>query len=442
MKRTKIRNLQIAFCAALLFVAPLFVATAAIAHDYVPGAVQKSPMLLKGGDLYTVSGDILRKTDLLFENGRITQIGRNIAAPSGSEKIDVSGKRVYPGLILVHSTLGLTEVGAVRATRDMSEVGDITPEVSAHIAYNPDSEIIPTIRSNGITTAQVAPNGNIISGRSCLINLDGWTKEDASEKMYSAMHVNWPSSSVITAWWMDKTAEEQKKENAKKLKRLHDVFEDARAYYMARQANREIKEDLRWEAMLPVFSKEMPVFVEANDYRQIKQAIKFAEDFDLKMVITGGDEAWKLASSLKKAKISVALGFVQATPRYEDDDYDLAYRLPKLLSDAGVKFCLTGGGRSWYTRNLPFQAGQAVAFGLSKAEALRSVTLSAAEILGVEADLGSLEVGKKATLVVSDGDILDQLTNKVVYEFIEGRKVDLNNRHKELYAKYKEKNIQ
>ncbi|MFQ5606782.1 MAG: amidohydrolase [Candidatus Zixiibacteriota bacterium] len=422
----------------------VLMSAAAFAHDYVPGADQSTPILLKGGDLYTVTDGTLRETDLLFDNGRITHIGRNITPPPGTEVIDVSGMRVYPGLIAPETRIGLTEIGAVRATNDAAETGSITPEVQAHIAYNPDSEVIPTIRSNGITTAIITPAGSLVRGRSSLLNLDGWTKEDASEKLNAGLSVSWPSVSIVTAWWMTQTPEEQKKNQKKNRKRLQTAFEDARAYWTAIRAGTEIERDLRWEAMLPVFDKKMPVFITANDYRQIDQALSFAEEFDLNIVIVGGAESWKIADKLRRQDIPVILRRTHSAPYRDDDDYDLAFRVPLLLKEAGVRFCFSyiySSPSSWDTRSLPFQAGQAIAFGLDEATALRAVTLSTAEILGVADVLGSLENGKKATIVVSEGDILDQLTNRVVYEFIEGRRVDLNNRHKELFEKYRQKDL-
>ena len=429
---------------ALVMLTLLCPAAVVSAHDYVPGAMQSAPIVLKGGDLYTVANGTLRGTDLLFENGRISEIGRDITPPPGAEVIDVTGMRVYPGLIAPETGLGLSEIGAVRATRDNSETGSITPEVQAHIAYNPDSEIIPTIRSNGITTAVITPSGGIIRGRSSLINMDGWTKEDAAEKLNLGLSVNWPRVSIITAWWMDDTPEEQKKNQKKNRELLFKAFDQAKSYWQAKKAGNHIDTDLRWEAMIPVFESKMPVFITANDYRQIDQALAFAVAYDLNIIIVGGAESWKITDKLKRQNVPVILRRTHSMPFRQDDDYDLSFRVPAMLRDAGVKFCfayIRSGPSSWDTRNLPFQAGQAVAFGLDEATALRGVTLSTAEILGVDGDLGSLEVGKKATIVVSKGDILDQLTNKVVYEFIEGRKVDLNNRHKELFEKYRQKSL-
>ena len=412
------------------------------AHDYIPGDKQVNPILLAGGDLHTVSDGVMLNTDILFENGRITAIGKDLTIPTGSKVIDITGHQVYPGLIAPNSTVGLIEIGQVRATNDISERGRNNPDVQTHIAYNPDSEIIPTVRANGITTALIVPGGGLIRGRSSLINLDGWTKEDAMEKKTVGIHISWPRSSIITSWWMDETAEEQKKKNEENRLKIEKHFDNASSYYIARKADPNLKIDSRLEAMLPVFDRTLPVFIHADDLRQIEQAVDFANKYDLRLIIVGGREAWKTADLLKENNIPVMLGSTQRMPMRSDDDYDLSYRLPVLLRDAGVKFCigLNGGSwSSWGTRNLPFMAGQAVAFGLDYEEALRSLTLSTAEILGVEKEIGSLEIGKKATLIVSSGDILDQLTNHVTRMYIEGREVNLDSKQKELYRKYDKK---
>ena len=410
----------------------------AFAHDYIPGAKQNRPILLVGGDLHTVKNGVKAKTDILFENGVITKIGVQLSPPPGAEIVDVSGQQVYPGLIDPNSSLGLTEIGAVRATNDQDEKGQDNPDVQSHIAYNPDSEIIPTVRSNGITTALIVPGGSLLRGRSSLIHLDGWTKEDAMAKENAALHLSWPRVSIITAWWMDKSAEDQKKENEENRKNLESTFEQAKSYYIARKADPNLPVDSRWEAMMSVFDKTLPVFIHCGDLRQIEQAIDFSKKYDLKVVIVGGEETYKAVDLLKMNNIPVIVERTQQMPMRSDDPYDRAYALPKLLQDAGVKYCISQSS-SWSTRNLPFQGGQAVAYGLNKEEALRAMTLSTAEILGMDKKLGSLEEGKSATLVISEGDIMDQLTNQVTYMYIDGRKVDLDNKHKELYRKYREK---
>lgn len=419
----------------ILLLGLLLVAGAVCANNIIPGAKQTHPILLKGGTLYTVSNEVMPNTDLLFDNGRITQIGQNITPPSGAEIVDAMGKFVYPGIIDAYSNIGLVEVGSIRATTDEGEVGKNNADVQSQIAYNPDSEIIPTIRTNGITTVLVVPGGSLVQGQSCLMNLDGWTREDAAEELRVGLHLNWPQAAIITAWWMERTPEEQKKEMEQNKAALGTLFDDARSYMIAKKADPSLPQDSRWEAMLPIFSGELPVYIYANDYRQIEDAVAFSKKYGFRMILTGGRESWKLISLLKENNIPAIYGNVDDMPLRPDDDYDQSFKIPKLLQDAGVKFCVATFD-NWNARNLPFQAGYTVAFGLTKDQAIRSITLSAAEILGVAKDLGSLEVGKKATLFVSRGDILDPMSAGVTMEYIEGRKVDLDNKQLELYRKY------
>ncbi len=441
MAAPRLNRKKAAMHLTLAFLFTVAFSTLALAHDYVPGAKQTAPILLKGGNLYTVTNGVQAATDLIFENGRITQIGKNLATPQGAEVVDVTGMNVYPGLIIASSQIGLIEIDQARATNDKSEVGSDNPDVKAHIAYDPDSEIIPTVRSNGMTTALIVPEGGLFRGRSALINLDGWTWEDAGEKLIVGLHISWPRASTAVPWWSDQTAEEIKKENEENLSDLYETFDNALAYRQAKKANTKLTVDSRLESMIPVVSGTQPVFVHANDFRQIEEAVAFAKKYSLKLVIVGGDEAWKVTELLKTNNVPVILGRVQSLPYREDDAYDLAYALPGMLEKAGVKIAIGDGLGSWRTRDLPFHVGQAIAFGLSPEDGLRSVTLTPAEIFGVEKEIGSLEVGKKATIVVSKGDIFDELTNQVVYEYVSGRKVDLNNKHKELYQKYQQKGL-
>lgn len=411
---------------------------AARAHDQVPGAAQERPVLLVGGDLYTVTQGVLPATDLLFEEGRITAIGQDLEPPAGAEVVDVSGQRVYPGLIAAQTTLGLVEIGAVRATRDLAEVGPVTPEAAAHVAYNPDSELLPTVRSHGVTTVQVVPQGRLLQGRPLLIHLDGWTKEEAALRLTHGVQLAWPAAAPRRGFRAP-PPEVQRKRAEEERDLLEQAFADARAYRLAREAGVEQGVDLRREALGPVLAGEEPLFVEANDVREITEAVAFARQQGVRMVLVGGGEAYRVTDLLAEAGVPVILGATTALPLRAGDDYDLPYKLPRLLWEAGVPFCLSTAGESWQTRNLPFQAGQAVAFGLPAEEALRAVTLSAAEILGIAEREGSLEVGKAATLFVSRGDVLDVLGQAVTQLWIDGRRVDLDDRHKELYRKYREK---
>jgi imidazolonepropionase-like amidohydrolase len=429
-------RIAVRLTSALLLLGALAAPTSA--NDIIPGGKQEHPILLKGGNLYTVSGGIQPATDLLFDNGRITRIGPRLVPPQGTEIIDVTGQNIYPGLIDAYTSLGLVEIGAVRATVDISEVGTTNPDVLAEIAYNPDSEILPTVRANGITTALVVPGGGLVMGRSSLMNLDGWTREDAAEKHIVALHINWPAVAIVNAWWSERSVEDQKREIANNTKALDRLFDDARAYDIARKADPSLPIDSRWEAMRTVLTGELPVIISAHDSRQIEHAVAFSKKEGFRMILAGGRESGKVASLLKVNHIPVIYGNVNELPMRTDDDYDEAFKIPGELARSGIEFCIATFD-TWNARNLPFQAGYSAAFGLTKEDALKAITISPAKILGVDKDLGSLEIGKKATIVVSKGDILDMSTAGVTLEFIEGRKVDLNSKHTELYRKYQAK---
>lgn len=423
---------------SIALLASLCLALPAAAHDIKPGSEQSQPVLLQGGTLHTVSQGRMEDTDLLFEDGKITAIGANLSVPENAQVIDVDGHHVYPGLIALDTTLGLVEMSAVRATVDTTETGVVTPEVSAHTAFNADSDIIPTVRYNGITHAQVVPQGNLVRGSSSLLNLDGWNHRTALEEGDIAMHISWPRVGLNTAWWETRSAEEQRKANAEQRDALKEAFTTARAYYDAREAGHQRTEDVRWEAMTGLFDGSKQLFIHADDRRQITQAIDFAKEQGLEMTLVGGRDAWMLADTLAEENIAVVLGDPYGLPAREDDAYDTAFATPAKLAAAGVEFSISYPG-FWDTRNLAFAAGHAVAFGLEQDAALKAITMTPAKMLGVDDRLGSLDVGKQASLVVSKGDILDPLGQSIEHMFIDGRLVDLRNRHTQLYEKYKDR---
>ncbi len=424
-----------------IFLIIALISASLMAHDYLPAVDQSNAILLTGGDIHTGNGTVLVGTDILFENGKIVMIEQSISAPTGCEVIDVTGKKIYPGMIGAVTTLGLTEIGAVRATNDTRERGRNTPEVKAFTAYNPDSELLPTVRANGITTVQVAPGGSLLRGRSSILHLDGWTVEDAGVKLIDGLHMNWPSVGIRTGWWESRSAEEQRKDMAKNRESLKDIFDRARAYHIVKKADPKTKTDIRLEAMEPLFTGELPLYIAASDYRQIDEAVAFCKEMGLRMILVGGREAWKCTDLLKENNVPVIFSTVLTLPQRSDYAYDTPFKVPAILAEAGVKFCLGAFG-SWGARNLPFQAGQAVGYGLDPNEALRSVTLSVAEILGIDDNYGSLEVGKSATLIVSEGDLLDYIGHRVTAMYIDGKTIDLNSKQKELFKKYRAKKWQ
>jgi len=438
------RKLQmnvISHCSLVISLFSLLVAfySPLVASDQTPGKKQEKPIALIGGTIHTVSGKVIHNGILAFSNGKIEIVSDATPLPPKYERIDITGKNVYPGMFNAGTTLGMIEIGAVRATRDVNEVGRMNPNVRAEITLNPDNEQIPVTRANGITTSLIFPGGGIISGLAAIIHLDGWTYEEMTMKSRTALVLNWPSMRMSSSRFERRTEEEQKKEREKILKEIRETFNDAKAYWIAKNANKISKRDVRWEAMVPVLEKKTPILITADEMLQIEAAVAFAMEMNLQMILYGGTDAWRVAELLKQHAVPVILNGTQNLPTRNWDAYDEPYVLPKKLADAGVKYCIAvnevGNGDD---RNLPYNASQAVAYGLSKEEALKAITLYPAQIFGVENRIGSLEVGNDATLIVTNGDVLDIRSN-VEMEFIEGKKVDLSSRHTMLWEKYKKK---
>lgn len=409
------------------------------ASSQIPAKPQERPVALVGGTIHPVSGPDIPNGTVLFDKGKITAMGTNVTIPPNAETIDVTGRHVYPGMIDADTYIGLTEIGEVRATLDQRETGAINPNVKAEVAINPGSEIIPVTRSNGVTAALTAPSGGVISGRSALIYLDGWTWEDMTLKAPVAMHMSWPRMGTVTAWWMRQSEEEQLKQRDKNLKEIADAFDDARAYWTAKKANSPgLQNDTRWEAMIPVLEGKLPVIVDANEIRQIQAAVAFAERENIKLIVSGGYDAPDCAELLKRDNVPVIISSVHRNPSRRGDAYDAPFTVAQRLHDAGIQFCIAGGGGASNERNLPYHAATAAAYGLPKDEALKAITLYPAQILGAADRIGSIEVGKDATLIVTDGDLLEIPTH-VELEFMQGRLVDLSDKQKILWLKYQEK---
>ncbi len=422
-----------------LLVTLFFLASSPVsfANDETPGAPQQKPIALTNARIYTISQGIIPSGTVVFDKGKITAVGQNVQIPANAEVINCMGKLIYPGFIAPTSTIGLVEIEAVRATRDVSEVGQYNPNAKAEVAYNPESELIPTIRSNGVLLANVVPDGGIVAGRSSLMQLDGWTREDIALKRVSGLYVHFPQIAVFSAPWMRKSADEQRRENEKSLQEFYEYFQSAKMYSDAsKNGITENAKDIRLEAMRAVFEENLPVLIEAGEEKQIRAAITFLQKMNLKGVIVGGNDAWKCTDELREANIPVIIQRVHSVPWRDEQAYDACYTLAAKLAAAKIKFAFSDAG-SWQQRNLPFEAGTAIAFGLSENDALRALTLAPAEILGVADRVGSIEVGKDATLFVSKGNALDGLTNAVEYAFIQGRTVSLSNKQTKLAKKYR-----
>lgn len=408
-----------------------------------PPPAQQQAVALVGGTVHTVAGPNLENGTVIFENGRLTYVGAATSPPAGAQIIDVSGKHVYPGLFEAHSHLGLTEISSVQATIDTTEVGDLNPNVRAQVALNPDSELIPVTRAGGVLLAVTAPAGGLLAGQSCVIQLDGWTYEQMALLPVAGMHLNWPGARVgrRAAFANPNAAAESAQRAEERVRELREFFEHARAYRKLRldPANRQ-PFDLRLEAMQDLLDRKIPLVVRTDRLADIQAAVAFAVEQNLKMVLLGGYDAPHCAELLKKHDIPVIVSAVYRLPQRASDPYDQAYTLPLRLHQAGLKFCIscTDRSESWNTRNLPFEAGTAVAFGLPEAEALKAITLYPAQIFGVADQVGSLEVGKLATLFVCDGNPLDARST-IHSAFINGRSISLANKQTRLYEKYTEK---
>jgi imidazolonepropionase-like amidohydrolase len=413
------------------------------AHDSIPGEPQKTPIALIGGKVFLISGEPIEDGIVLFEKGKLTKVGKDVELPEGTQRIDAKGKYVYPGLFDAHTNLGLVEIPSVRATLDERESGLINPNVEAIKAVHPDSELFPVTRSGGVLLALSSPDGPLLAGRSSVIQLDGWTWEEMLVARDVGMHLRWPALAPGTAGAPAGPRAGQIKARNDQIAALKRAFEDAAAYKIARDAAKKLDDfaiDARWEALLPVLDGKQPLMVHANGAQEIEAAIDFAATRKLKIVICGGYDAEHCADLLKKHSVPVVILGTYRLPLRTDDGYDAPFTLPERLRAAGVRFCISGGGKhsTENTRNLPYHAAMAAGFGLSEAEAVRAITLSPAEILGVANRVGSLESGKDATLIVASGNILDTAT-RVEQAWIQGRAVDLSDRQKKLQRKYQQK---
>lgn len=419
------------------FLLAFFLPTAAAAQ--VPAPPQDAPIALVGGTIHPVSSAPIEGGTIVFEDGVITALGSNVDVPAGARTVDVSGMHVYPGLIDAYSAMGLYEIGAVDVTVDTNELGAINPNVRAEVAVNPESRHIGTARSNGVLVTVTTPSGGLVSGLSAALMLDGWTWEQMTIRAPAALNVNWPSPRA-GGFGAQGDNEEDYEED---LRRLRDVFEDARAYRTAQRAAEDGNgppppTDSRWEAMIPVLDGEIPVVVSASDLRQLQDAIEWAEEEGVRLVLRGGADARYVADHLADQEIPLLLTSVIGAPSRSWEPYDGSYALPAELHEAGVRFAITGGSSAPYANRLPYEAGAAVAFGLPAEEALRAVTLYPAQFLGIDDRVGSLEVGKDATLLVTTGHPLDYPTT-IEQAFVEGRDIDLMDAHRQFFEKYMEK---
>ncbi len=416
------------------------------AQNPAPGKTQARQIVLSGGTVHVGNGQVIQNGLVLFSNGIITNVVDGtlvkLKLDPNTEVIDVTGKHVYPGFISPASTVGLQEVSAVRATVDMGETGIINPNVRALIAYNTDSEIIPTIRNNGILLTQATPQGGTVSGTSSVMQTDGWNWEDAVLRKDDGLWLNWPT--YFAREFNPEDFSISLKKNEKRLEvinALRTTFADAKGYADGTQTGGKSATNLKLAAMRGLFTGEQALYIRADYAKDILEAVKFAQAAGVKRpVIVGGEESNRVVDFLKDNNVPVILSRLHRLPNRTDEDVDLPYRMPGILQKAGVLVALSYEDEWWRTRNLPFLAGTAVGFGVTdREEALKMITSNTAKIMGIDRLVGTLETGKHATFFVSKGDALDMRTNVVEQAFIQGRKVNLDDRHKRLYNTYLEK---
>jgi imidazolonepropionase-like amidohydrolase len=410
-----------------------------VAQTPTPAVAQSEPILILNATAHLGNGQVVSNACIGFESGKITLIGDGTLikydATRYKKVIDAKGKHVYPGLIAPNTPLGLVEVQSVRATVDLVEVGDYNPSVRSVVAYNTDSQILPTVRSNGVLLAQVVPEGGHVSGSSSVVELDAWNWEDAAYSIDGGMHLRFPT--VYTFGFDPSNGFSQKKNEtfAKEIADAETFFREAKAY---NEKGAPMPKNLKMEAMRGLFTGKKTLFVHANAAKEITEGVAFGKKFGCKVVIVGGRDSWMLTEILLSNNVAVVLEETQALPSRNDDAIDQAYKTPALLKKAGVDFCLSVSGY-WQQRNLPLMAGQAVGFGLDKEAAIAAMTASTAKILGIDKTVGTLEVGKDATLIISEGDVLDMRTSIIQQAFIRGKELDLDTKQKQLYRRYKTK---
>jgi imidazolonepropionase-like amidohydrolase len=406
-------------------------------------AQNKGRILLLDGILHVGTGEIMNNSAIGINNGKIIFVKNALAYTVRKNEwdtiIDLKGQYVYPGFVAPNSTLGLTEIDAVRATNDFSEVGDLNPHIRSLIAFNVESKVISTVRTNGVLITQATPRNGTISGSSSVLHLSGWNWEDAVIKTDDGIHLNWPNS-IQYGGWRAGASEIKRNEKYEENKNRISVFFQSAKLYSENTKNAQI--DLRFNAMKEIFSGTKRLYFHADDIQQILDIIDFSKSHGIKFpVIVGGYDSYLVADRLKDAKIPVMLPRIHSLPQNEDDPIDLPFQLPFLLYKAGVKFCLQNEGdmEAMNARNIPFLAGTAVAYGLPIEEAIKSISLNACEILGIDKDYGSVEVGKHATLFVSRGNALDMKTNDVSLILMNGNFIETKNFQTDLYIKYKNK---
>jgi imidazolonepropionase-like amidohydrolase len=402
-----------------------------------PAPKQTEKICLKGGTVHVGDGKVIENAYVVFENGKITDVfsASDIKTEATLGKvIDVTGKQIYPGVISLNSILGLVEIEAARATDDQAEVGSSNADARAIISYNTDSRVTPTVRSNGVLYAQIVPQGGRLSGTSAVVQLDAWNWEDAAVKAEDGIFISWPG--MYKAKYSEGVFEgyELNKDYDKNVQELKDYFAEAKSY----AAIAHEKKNLRFEAMKKLFTEKQNLYVRVGYVKEMLHVIDFAQSMGLNIVLVGAADSYMIADILAAKKIPVILQKTHQLPSYDDEDIQQPYKTPAILQQAGVLFALSIGG-FWQERNLMFEAGTASAYGLSKEQALAAITANSAKILKLDSRIGTIEKGKDASIIISDGDLLDMRSSNITLAFIDGRQIDLDNKQKELYRKFSQK---
>ncbi|MBT8206377.1 MAG: amidohydrolase family protein [Eudoraea sp.] len=398
-----------------------------------PAPEQTEAISITRATAHIGNGEVIENCTLVVEDGKITDIGAD-AATKG-QVINANGKHIYPGFIAPGKSLGLIEVNAVRASNDQDEVGAMIPHVRSIIAYNAESKVVESMRPNGVLIGQATPKGGRISGSSTIVQFDAWNWEDAAIKVDDGIHLNWPSSFRRGRWWLGEPRGFQpNKEYANQTEEVASFIHNSRAYGQGKNE----QTNLAYQAMQGLFDGSQKLYVYAQGEKEIIDAVSILKKSGIReIVLVGGYHAYKITDFLKQNNIPVLVNFTHSLPNFDDDDYDLPYKLPKLLVDAGLLVGLQNASASnFQTRNLPFYAGQVVGQGLPKEKALQMITGNTAKILGIDDQYGTLEVGKSATLFISEGDALDMRGNLLLHAFIDGREISLETHQTELWKRY------
>lgn len=415
--------------------------------NVLPAPAQKGVMYVKNVTIHVGNGTVIENGVIVVKDGKIEKVGKDIVVPADATNvIDGQGKQVYPGLILPTSSLGLVEISSIRASNDAREIGDMNPNVRSIVAYNTDSKVINTLRSNGILAANIVPQGSFLAGSSTVVQLDAWNWQDASLKTDGGMHLYMPSLMPRPSFGRrgggapggpNPGAESDPvKEGIQQLENLKGFFREAKAY-LAAPTHEEV--NLKFEAVKDLLAKKQKFYVHANTVKQMLVALDFVKEFGFDLVLVGASESWQIADLLKQHNVSVILQQMHSLPTTTDDDVDQPYKAAAALQKAGVLFAISDDDSQTRGRNLAFNAGTAVTYGLDKEQALAAITLNAAKLMGVADKTGSIEPGKDANFIISSGDILDMATSNVTDAFIQGRKVNLDDKQKQLNDRYEQK---